>query len=155
MTSATILFLIAASGIMSYVMTITGIPDVVADGLLYFSEAWLILLMMNVSLLIVGTFMDLTPAVLIFTPIFLPIARELGMDQVHFGLMMIFNLGIGNITPPVGSVLFVGCSVAGVTIEQVSRQLPWFLVAVVATLLIVIYCPSVCLALPQLFGLMN
>ena len=98
--------------------------------------------------------MDLTPAVLIFTPIFLPIARDLGVDQVHFGLMMIFNLGIGNITPPVGSVLFVGCSVAGVTIEQVTRQLPAFLVAVVVDLLIVVYWPGLSLALPRVFGLM-
>ncbi|MDR2392235.1 MAG: TRAP transporter large permease [Planctomycetota bacterium] len=153
-TSASILFLIAASGIMSYIMTITGIPDVVADGLRYFSSPAAILLMMNISLLIVGTFMDLTPAVLIFTPIFLPIARDLGVDQVHFGLMMIFNLGIGNITPPVGSVLFVGCSVARVTIEQVARELPAFLVAVVVDLMIVVYWPGLSLALPRAFGLM-
>ncbi|MFA9439727.1 TRAP transporter large permease [Uliginosibacterium sp. sgz301328] len=153
-TSATILFLIAASGIMSYVMTITGLPDVVADGLRYFDDPLVILLVMNLAFLIVGTFMDLTPAVLIFTPIFLPISAEIGLDPVHFGLMMIFNMGMGSITPPVGSVLFVGCSVAGVTIEQVTKQLLPFLAALFVDLMIVAYWPGLTLSLPRLFGLM-
>ncbi len=153
-TSATILFLIAASGIMSYTMTITGIPDAVADALMYFESPFSILLVMNIILLIVGTFMDLTPAVLIFTPIFLPIATDIGMDPVHFGLMMIYNMAIGSVTPPVGCVLFVGCSVAKVTIEQVTKLLPWFLVALTVDLLLVIYVPALCLFLPRLFGLM-
>ncbi len=153
-TSATILFLIAASGIMSYTMTITGIPDAVAEGLLYFQHPLAILLVMNIILLIVGTFMDLTPAVLIFTPIFLPIATEIGMDPVHFGLMMIYNLAIGSVTPPVGCVLFVGCSIAKVTIEQVTRLLPLFLGALVIDLILVIYVPALSLFLPRVFGLM-
>lgn len=154
-TSASILFLIAASGIMSYVMTYTGIPEVVADGLRFFESPTAILLVMNLALLVVGTFMDLTPAVLIFTPIFLPIAREIGVDQVHFGLMMIFNLGIGNVTPPVGSVLFVGCSVAGVTIEQVTMRLAPFLAAMFVDLMLVVYWPGLSLGLPRLFGIMT
>lgn len=153
-TSATILFLIAASGIMSYTMTITGIPEAVADGLLYFEHPLAILMVMNLILLIVGTFMDLTPAVLIFTPIFMPIATHIGMDPVHFGLMMIYNLAIGSVTPPVGSVLFVGCSVGKVTIEQVTRILPPFLVALTIDLLLVIYIPAVTLSLPRALGLM-
>lgn len=153
-TSAIILFLIAASGIMSYVMTITGLPDMVANALRYFENPLVILFIMNVALLIVGTFMDLTPAVLIFTPIFLPIASEIGVDPVHFGIIMIFNMGMGSITPPVGSVLFIGCSVAGVTIEKVTRQLAPFLLALFVDLMIVVYCPAVSLALPRLFGLM-
>ena len=153
-TSATILFLIAASGIMSYTMTITGIPEAVADALLYFEHPLAILLVMNIILLIVGTFMDLTPAVLIFTPIFMPIANHIGMDPVHFGLMMIFNMALGNVTPPVGSVLFVGCSIADVTIEQVTRMLPPFLAILFVDLLIVVYVPAVSLFLPRLFGLM-
>lgn len=153
-TSAAILFLISASGIMSYVMTITGIPEAVASWLRFFETPFMILLMMNIILLIVGAFMDLTPAVLIFTPIFLPIATEIGMDPVHFGLMMIFNMAIGNVTPPVGSVLFIGCSVGKVTLEQVTRQLPWFLLALFIAMGLVIYVPAVSLILPQLFGLM-
>lgn len=153
-TSAVILFLIAASGIMSYVMTITGIPDAIADGLLTFKNPIVILLIMNICLLIIGFFMDLTPAVLIFTPIFLPIAREVGMDPVQFGLMMIFNLGIGSMTPPVGSVLFVGCSIGGVSIEKVARPLMPFFITLVIALLMITYIPALTLGLPRLLGLM-
>lgn len=152
-TSATILFLIASSGIMSYTMTVTGIPEAVAGGLLYFKHPLAILLVMNIILLIVGTFMDLTPAVLIFTPIFMPIATEIGMHPVHFGLMMIYNMAIGNITPPVGCVLFVGCSIARVTIEQVTKLLPPFLLALCIDLLAVVYIPELSLFLPRVFGL--
>ncbi|WP_319518258.1 TRAP transporter large permease [uncultured Martelella sp.] len=153
-TSAVILFLIAASGVMSYVMTITGIPDAIADALLTFQNPIVILLIMNICLLIIGFFMDLTPAVLIFTPIFLPIAREVGMDPVQFGLMMIFNLGIGSMTPPVGSVLFVGCSIAGVSIEKVAKPLLPFFITLVIALLMITYIPALTTGLPRLLGLM-
>jgi tripartite ATP-independent transporter DctM subunit len=149
-----ILFLIATSGIMSYVMTIAGIPDIIAELILTFENPLIILLIMNICLLVIGFFMDLTPAVLIFTPIFLPIASQVGMDPVHLGIMMIFNLGVGSMTPPVGSVLFVGCAVAGLRIEQVARPLLPFLAALVVTLLLVSYIPALSLGLPRLFGLM-
>jgi tripartite ATP-independent transporter DctM subunit len=149
-----ILFLIATSGIMSYVMTIAGIPDIIAELILTFENPLIILLIMNICLLVIGFFMDLTPAVLIFTPIFLPIASQVGMDPVHLGIMMIFNLGVGSMTPPVGSVLFVGCAVAGLRIEQVARPLLPFLAALVVTLLLVSYVPTLSLGLPRLFGLM-
>ncbi|MFV0335105.1 MAG: TRAP transporter large permease [Tropicimonas sp.] len=152
--SASILFLIAASGIMSYVMTITGIPDAIADGLLFFSNPIVILLIMNICLLVIGFFMDLTPAVLIFTPIFLPIARELGMDPVQFGLMLIFNLGIGSMTPPVGSVLFVGCGVAGISIERVAKPLMPFFITLIIALMLITYVPALTTGLPRLLGLM-
>ncbi|PLW76517.1 TRAP transporter large permease [Cohaesibacter celericrescens] len=152
--SASILFLIAASGIMSYVMTITSIPDVIADALLIFDSPIVIFLIMNLCLLIIGFFMDLTPAVLIFTPIFLPIAQELGMDPVHFGLMLIFNLGIGSMTPPVGSVLFVGCAIGGVTIEKVAKPLMPFFFVLIAALMLVTFFPVLTTGLPKLLGLM-
>ena len=152
--SASILFLIAASGIMSYVMTITSIPDVIADALLMFDSPIVIFLIMNFCLLIIGFFMDLTPAVLIFTPIFLPIAQELGMDPVHFGLMLIFNLGIGSMTPPVGSVLFVGCAIGGVTIEKVAKPLMPFFIVLIVALLLITYFPILTTGLPRLLGLM-
>ena len=111
-SSATILFLIAASSIMSYVMSYSGIPAAISEGLMSVSNnRYMIILIMNVFLLVMGMFLDLTPAVLIFTPIFLPIATSVGMSPVHFGLMLIMNLGIGSVTPPVGSCLFVGCGV--------------------------------------------
>lgn len=154
-TSFSILFLIAASGIMSYVMTIAGIPDIIADGILSFDNPIVILLIMNISLLIIGFFMDLTPAVLIFTPIFLPIAQEIGVHPVHLGIMMIFNLGVGSMTPPVGSVLFVGCAVAGLRIDQVIRPILPFFFATSFALALVTYVPWFTLALPRFLGLMQ
>ena len=97
--------------------------------------------------------MDMTPAVLIFTPIFLPIATNLGMDPVHFGIMMVFNLCIGLCTPPVGSALFVGCSVAGVRLQDLLKPMLPFFGALLVTLLAVTYIPSLSLFLPGLFGM--
>lgn len=123
-SSATILFLIAASSIMSYVMSYSGIPAAISEGLMSVSNnRYMIILIMNVFLLVMGMFLDLTPAVLIFTPIFLPIATSVGMSPVHFGLMLIMNLGIGSVTPPVGSCLFVGCGVGRVKIEGVTKYI--------------------------------
>ena len=153
LSSSSVLFLIAASGIMSWVMAYTGIPQAISDAILSISDNRIvILLIMNVVLLFVGTFMDLTPAVLIFTPIFLPIATGLGMNPVHFGIMMIFNLGIGNVTPPVGSCLFVGCSVGKVTIEKVSGYIGWFFLALVAALMLITFVPEISLFLPRITG---
>jgi len=152
--TSSILFMIAASGIMSYVMTLAGIPDVIADMIMVIDSPIAAFLLMNLCLLVIGFFIDLTPAVLIFAPIFLPIAQQLGMDPVQFGIMLIFNLGVGSMTPPVGSVLFVGCSVAGVPIERIIRSiLPFFAVLILA-LLLVTYVPWLSLALPRFFGLM-
>ncbi|NGP45116.1 TRAP transporter large permease [Bacillaceae bacterium SIJ1] len=150
-----VLFLVGASSIMSWVMAYTGIPNAISDLLLQASDnPIIILLIMNIILLIVGTFMDLTPAVLIFTPIFLPIAMEIGMDPVHFGIVLVFNLCIGIMTPPVGSALFVGCSVANVRIESVLRPLVKMFLALIVALMLVTYIPWISLALPRLFGLM-
>lgn len=153
--TATILFLIAASGIMSWAMTFTGIPRTVSDIVMGISDNKIvIMLFINLILLIVGTFMDLTPAVLIFTPIFLPIITQLGIHPVHFGLIMIFNLGIGNMTPPVGSVLFVGCKVGKVTLEAVAPKLIPFFIADVVMLMLVTFVPALSLALPRWTGLL-
>jgi tripartite ATP-independent transporter DctM subunit len=152
--TAVIMFLIGTSTILSLVMSFTGIPEAISSGILGLTDnPIIILLIMNIILLIIGTFMDITPAVLIFTPIFLPIVTSFGMDPVHFGIMMAFNLCIGNITPPVGSALFVGCSVGKVKIEQVSKPLLPFYGAIIIVLLAVTYIPQISLALPKLFGL--
>lgn len=154
--TAVILFLIAASGIMSWAMTFVGIPRAVSEIILGISDNKIvIMLFINLILLLVGTFMDLTPAVLIFTPIFLPVIRELGVHPVHFGIMMIFNLGIGNITPPVGSVLFVGCKVGKVTLEAVAPRLLAFFAADVVMLMLVTFIPALSLALPRWCGLLQ
>ena len=148
-SSATILFLIAASSIMAYVMARTKIPDAISSLIMGVSDnRYVILLIMNVFLLVMGMFLDLTPAVLIFVPIFLPIARKIGMSDVHFGLMLITNLGIGSVTPPVGSCLFVGCGVAKVKIEGVTKYIVPIFAAMVVALFLVTYIPQISLSLP-------
>ena len=146
-------FLIGVSSIMSWVMAFTNIPAIVSAGLLAISSnKYVIFLLINVILLVVGTFMDMTPACLIFTPIFLPICSALGMNTIHFGIMMIFNLCIGTITPPVGTTLFVGVKVGGVRLEDVIKQLLPFFAVIIAVLMLVTYVPTLSLWLPSLMG---
>ena len=148
-----IIFLIGVSSIMSWVMAFTNIPSLVSNGLLSISDnKFVILFIINIILLIVGTFMDMTPACLIFTPIFLPVCTALGMNTIHFGIMMIFNLCIGTITPPVGTTLFVGVKVGKVKIETVFRQLLWYFLAIFIVLMLVTYIPQLSLWLPSLMG---
>ena len=153
-TSGIILFLISASSAMSFVMAYSGIPAAISNGLMSLTEnKYIIFLLMNIILLVIGMFMDITPAILIFTPIFLPIATSFGMTEIQFGVMLIFNMCLGNITPPVGSVLFVGCGIGHVSIEQVTSKLIPYFVALVAALLAVTYIPALSLGLPSLMGL--
>lgn len=149
-TTAIVLLLVSTSLAMSWVMSYENLPQAITAGLLGLSDNFIvILLIINVILLAVGIFMDMTPAVLIFTPIFLPVVTELGMDPVHFGIMMVLNLCIGLCTPPVGSVLFVGVGVANIRLTQVLRPLlPLFLVMLLA-LLLVTYVPALSLWLPN------
>ncbi|MFT6927800.1 MAG: tripartite ATP-independent transporter DctM subunit [Psychromonas sp.] len=150
------LFLIGASTIMSWAMAFTGLPTLISDWMLSISDnPIIILIMMNVILLIVGMFMDLTPALLIFTPIFMPIATHLGMHPIHFAMMIIFNLCIGIATPPVGTALFVGCSVSGAKIEGVIKAILPFCAVLIATLLLITFIPEISLFLPRFFGLIN
>ena len=154
--TAIVIFLIGVSSIMSWVMAFTNIPSIIAEGLLSITDSKIaILMIMNVVLLLVGTFMDPTPAVLIFTPIFLPIAQTFGMHPVHFGIMMVFNLCIGTITPPVGPILFTGCKIGGVTIEQVFKRLLPFFAVTAAILMLVTYIPAISMALPSWLGLIK
>lgn len=148
-----IIFLIGVSSIMSWVMAFTGLPGAISDAMLSISNnKYVILIIINVLLLIVGTFMDMTPACLIFTPIFLPICQEIGMNSVHFGIMMIFNLCIGTITPPVGTTLFVGVKVGKTKIEHVIRPLLLYFAAIFLVLLLVTYIPALSMWLPGLLG---
>lgn len=149
-----IIFLIGVSSIMSWVMAFTEIPQMVSSAMLGLTNnKYIILLLINIILLVVGTFMDMTPAVLIFTPIFMPICTALGMNMIHFGIMMILNLCIGTITPPVGTTLFVGVRVGGVTIEQVFKQLLIYFGAIAVVLMLVTYIPAISMFLPSLMGL--
>ncbi len=150
-TTSIVLLLVGASMGMSWAMANADIPYMIADALLAVSDnPLIILLIINVILLIVGIFMDMTPAVLIFTPIFLPIVLDMGVDPVHFGIMMTFNLAIGLCTPPVGSALFVGCSVAKISIDKVIKPLLPFYAALFLALLAITFIPQISLLLPQL-----
>ena len=155
-TSGIILFLISASSAMSFVMAYAGIPAAISNALMADSDnKYVIFLLMNIILMVVGMFMDITPAILIFTPIFLPIAQSLGMSDIQFGVMLIFNMCLGNITPPVGSVLFVGCGIGGVSIEKVTPKLIPYFAVLFALLLLVTYVPALSLGIPSLMGLIK
>lgn len=148
-TTAVVMLLIGASSGMSWIMTMANIPQSVSEGLLGLSDNPLvILLVINLLLIFVGTFMDMTPAVLIFTPIFLPVVTALGMHPVHFGIMMIANLCIGLCTPPVGTCLFIGCGVGKTTIGKVTPKMFPLFGSMVIALLVITYVPAVSLWLP-------
>lgn len=155
-TTAIVMLLIGASMSMSWVMSFENVPQSISSTLLAISDnKIIILLIINLLLLFVGIFMDMTPAVLIFTPIFLPVVSELGMDPIQFGIIMVLNLCIGLCTPPVGSVLFVGVGIAQTSIEKVIKPLmPLFFVMVIA-LFLVTYLPELSLWLPRAFGLID
>ncbi|VXB88319.1 conserved membrane hypothetical protein [Maribacter litoralis] len=153
-TTAIVMLLIGSSMCMSWALSYENIPQDISSGLLSLSENKIvILLIINLLLLFVGIFMDMTPAVLIFTPIFLPVVTKLGLDPVHFGIIMVLNLCIGLCTPPVGSVLFVGVGVAKTTIEKVFKPLLPLFIAMIIALFLVTYIPQLSLWLPSLFDL--
>ncbi|MBY7898549.1 TRAP transporter large permease [Vibrio fluvialis] len=154
--SAIVIFMLATSSIMSWVMAFTQIPGMIADGLMSLTDnPIIILLIINLVLLFVGTFMDPTPAVLIFTPIFLPICVSLGMDPVQFGILLVFNLSLGTITPPVGPILFTGCKVSGISIDHVIKTLLPFFLVIVFVLGLVTYIPAISMTLPEMMGLIK
>jgi tripartite ATP-independent transporter DctM subunit len=152
-TTAIVMLLIGTSMSMSWVMAYENIPQNITDLMLSISDnKYVVLFIINLLLLFVGIFMDMTPAVLIFTPIFLPVVTNLGMDPTHFGIMMVMNLCIGLCTPPVGSVLFVGVGVANTTIQKVIRPLLPLFISMLVALMLVTYIPELSLWLPGLFG---
>ncbi len=151
-TTAIVMWVIGTASAFGWVMAIAEVPSTLSGALLGFSNHPLVvILLINLILLFLGTFMDMSPLIIITTPIFLPVATGLGMDPVHFGVVLILNLGIGLVTPPVGSVLFVGCAVGGVPIEQCVRSIWPFYIAMILVLFVVITLPQLSLALPQLF----
>lgn len=153
-TTAVVMFLICTSMAMSWLFSFESIPALMSNFLLeQFSNRFAIFLVINLTLLIIGTFMDMTPAVLIFTPIFLPVVVALGMDPVHFGIVLVLNLCIGLCTPPVGTILFVGSGIAKVSVSQVVRPLLPFLLIMVIVLLLITYIPEISMWLPGAFGL--
>ena len=155
-TTAIVMFLIGTSMAMSWLLAYENIPATVGEALVNLSDnPIMILLMINLVLLMVGVFMDMTPAVLIFTPIFLPVAVELGMSPLHFGIMMVLNLCIGLCTPPVGSILFVGCAIAKTSISKIVRPMIPMWAAMFLALMLVTYLPELSEWLPRFFGLID
>ena len=151
-TTALVLLIIGAAAAFGWVLALTEVPLRLADLLLSISEnPIVILLIVNLILLLLGTFMDMSPLIVITTPIFLPIVTELGMDPVQFGIVLILNLGVGLVTPPVGAALFVGCSVGGIRIEDTLKSILPFYVPFIVVLLLVTYVPQLSLWLPELF----
>ena len=155
-TTGLIVFLIGVSAILGYVLAFAKLPNMIASGLLGISDNPVIILLgMMVIMLLVGCVMDPAPAVLIFTPIFLPVAVKLGIHPVHFGVMMVFNLSIGAITPPVGPILFTGCRIARLSIDAVfTKMLPFFL-SLIVVLVLVTLIPALSLYLPEAAGLIK
>lgn len=152
--SGMVVFLIGVSNILGWVMSFLQIPQAVSAALLGLTEnKYLILLIMNVILLVAGTFMDVTPAILIFTPLFLPIVKTFGMHPVHFGLILVYNLCIGNITPPVGNTLFVSIKVGKTTLAKTIPYMLWYYAAILIGLLLVTYVSGLSMGLPVLAGL--
>ena len=152
--SGMVVFLIGVSNILGWVMSFTQVPQAVSAALLGLTNnPVIILLIMNVILLVAGTFMDVTPAILIFTPLFLPIVKSFGMNPVHFGLILVYNLCIGNITPPVGNTLFVAIKVGGSSLTKTIPYMLWYYIAILVGLMMVTYIPFLSLGLPTMAGL--
>lgn len=154
--TTTVMLIIGASSVLSFVMSFTGLPTAISNLVLGIStNKIVILLVLNIFLLIVGTFMDMAPALLIFTPIFLPIVKTLGMGPIQFGVMIVMNLAVGTITPPVGNVLFVGCSVAELQIEDVMKKIIPFYGAIFIALLCITFIPELSMWLPSILGMIK
>jgi len=155
-TTGIVLFLIAASTGMAWMLAYSGLPGAIAEGLLTISEnPLLLLLLINVILLLIGAFLDITPAILIFTPILLPVATALGISDVHFGMILIFNLSIGLCTPPVGTVLFVGAAVGQTKVASMIKPMIPLYVAMLAALVLTTAVPQLSEGLPRLAGMMD
>jgi tripartite ATP-independent transporter DctM subunit len=154
-TTAVVMLLIGCSQAMSWILAYENIPQSISASLLSLSSNKIvILIIINIVLLIVGMFMDMTPAVLIFTPIFLPAVMALGMDPVHFGIILIANLCIGLCTPPVGTCLFIGCGIGKTSIAEVLPSMLPFFLAMIVSLALITYWPALSLWLPGFFGLL-
>lgn len=151
--TAMVLLIIGAASSFGYVLAILDVPTDLASLITSLTDnPILILLIINIMLLLLGTFMDMSPLIVITTPIFLPIAVALGVDPVHFGVIMMLNLGIGLVTPPVGSVLFVGAAIGKISVEQTIKTIWPFYLALIVALLLITYIPAISMALPQMMS---
>ncbi len=155
-TTALVAFIIATSSAFAWLMAYLRIPAALSEWLPGVTQSRVVLLLMvNLLLLVLGAIMDMAPLIVVVTPILLPVARAYGVDPVHFGIILLLNLGVGLSTPPVGTALFVGCGVGRVSIEEASRNMLYFWPAMLAVLLLVTFAPDLVLWLPRAFGLVG
>ncbi len=153
-STASILLLICAAALFGYVLTYNRIPDMIANAILDFSSnPYVILFLITIMLLIIGTFMDTIAAMLIMVPILFPVILQLGINPIHFGMLLCVNLAVGMITPPFGVCLFVACGVAKIPLGAISKQIIPFLVALIVVVLIIAYVPEISLFLPRVLGM--
>ncbi len=151
--TSVVFLLIGTSMAMSWVLAVENVPQRISTGLIGLTDnKFLIMLLINFLMLVVGCFMDMTPAILIFTPIFLPVIQKLGIHPLLFGIILIMNLNIGLCTPPVGTALFLGCSIGNTTVTKVMRHILPFFIAMIITLLVCTYVPAITMWLPQKLG---
>jgi tripartite ATP-independent transporter DctM subunit len=150
-TVAMVMIVIGFAASFGYMMTLMQVPAKITQGLMSLSDNKIVLLILiNIMLIVLGTFMDMAPLILICTPILLPLIKAIGVDPVHFGIIMMLNLGIGLVTPPVGTVLFVGCAIGKIPIERAARHLWPFWLTMLIVLLLVTYIPALSLWIPSL-----
>ncbi|NVK31790.1 MAG: TRAP transporter large permease [Gammaproteobacteria bacterium] len=151
-TTGIVVYMVGTAAAFSYLLTFYRAPDAVINGLLAISDnKFVILLLINIALIIFGTFMDMAGLILICTPIFLPVAISLGIDPAHFGVIMVMNLGLGLTTPPVGACLFVGCAIGQIPIEKTVRTILPFYAAIFVALMLVTFIPAISMWLPNQF----
>jgi C4-dicarboxylate transporter, DctM subunit len=148
-----VMLMVGMSSVFAWIVTAQRIPHEITAAMLSFSqEPWVFLLLVNILLLFVGMFIDVTPAMITFAPILFPIAMQLGIDPIHFGIVMVTNLGIGFITPPVGSCLYVAAGIGRVSIESVVKRIMPFFFMMVVTLILITYWPDMTLSVPRMLG---
>jgi C4-dicarboxylate transporter DctM subunit len=148
-STAVVMFIIATASVFGWILASERVPQLVAESMLSLSDnPVIILILINLVLLLLGTFMETTAAIIITAPVFLPVAEQIGIDPLHFGIIMVINLAVGMVTPPLGVCLFVGCGIAGITLEDITRALLPFLIIMVIDLAVITYIPAVSMMLP-------
>ena len=154
-STAMVMVIVAAASSFGWILTSARIPDAIASFLISLSDSkYVILILINIFLLIVGCLMDVTASIIILTPIFMPIVNQFGIDPVHFGIIMMVNLAIGMSTPPLGVNLFVSCGIAKISIEENAKAMIKFLIANLIALILIIFIEPISLTIPKLMGLM-
>ncbi len=152
--TAVIMFIIATASVFGWILASEQVPQSVAASLLSLTEnPILVLAFINILLLLLGTFLETTAAIIITAPVFLPVVSQMGIDPLHFGIIMVVNLAVGMLTPPLGVCLFVGCGIAGISLEDITRAIWPFLIVMIIDIAIITYLPAVSTLLPKLMGM--